>query len=112
MIDGVLYSHYFANAFGKAIAGINHARTLLNKLFCSAICAHSHDLQYFTTTNGQGRRISALVAGCTIPASVRFSYATELQQKSWWRGVIVAKVEDGNFTPEFITLEELERKYR
>jgi hypothetical protein len=109
LIDGILYSHYFAGGSGKAISGINHARTLLTKLLCSVVCAHSHDLQFYTTTNGQDRRISALVAGCYIPPSVRFSYATELQQLSWWRGVIIAKVQDGNFTPEFISFAELAR---
>lgn len=109
-IDGITYAHYFiAGVSGRPMAGEHHAYQLLAKQFSSCTAAHSHLADYAVRTVANGRKIHGLVAGCFLDYPLDWAGETN---KLWWRGVILKhNVEDGNYDPEFISLDRLQKEY-
>lgn len=106
-IDGVWYSHFFANPMtGRPIGGM--AATRIKTIGHSFTMGHQQTLDYAMRFVA-GRSHHALIAGA--------SYIHDEDYKGWqgnahWRGVVVKhQVEDGSYDPMFVSLDYLCRRY-
>lgn len=109
-LDGVHYSHFFPkNARGEVMQskfGAPSARIQGVRQHASCTAGHSPGLDYDCTQNtADGRRIHSLIAGsCYLHDE---EYKTP-QGNGNWRGVIYKhNVANGEYDPEFISLERL-----
>lgn len=109
-IDGVHYAHYFVSGvMGRPIGGEHPAYSLLTKEFTSCTCGHIHVTDFSVRHVVDGRRIMGLVAG--VYQDYESGWAGEVN-KLWWRGVIIKRnVEGGQYEPQWVSLETLEKEY-
>lgn len=109
-IDGVNYCHYAVSGVkGFAIGGVHPAYSLLTKKFESITTGHTHILDYCARTRLDGSWVHGLVAG--VYQDYTPSYAGETANM-WWRGVVIKRnVENGNYDPEFVSLDRLRKEY-
>lgn len=109
-VDGVSYAHYFiSGVMGRPIGGEHHAYSLISKNYTSCTCAHSHTVDWSVRTDTHGKKIMGLVAG--VYQDYKSPWAGNVNDL-WWSGVIIKRgVEDGVYSPEFISLEQLKRVY-
>lgn len=109
-IDDIAYSHYLISGVkGLPISGEHTAYSLLSKHFQSCTVGHLHTADYSTRTKVDGTRINGLV--CGVYQDFDAGFAGE-GNKLWWRGVVVKhNVENGNYDPEFISLDRLRKEY-
>jgi len=109
-IDDIHYAHFFVSGvMGRAISGEHPAYSLITKEFVSCTQGHVHTADYSIRTTVGGRKINGLVAG--VYQDYWSDWAGEVN-KLWWRGVVVKhNVEDGNYDPQFISLESLRKEY-
>src|SRR3990167_6228227 len=110
VIDGVHYAHYFISGVkGLPVGGEHAATTLLTKKYGSCTAAHSHVADWSARTSITGKKLFGCVAGCYL------DYHTEWAgdaNKMWWRGIVIKRnVEDGVYSPQFVSLEEIEKQY-
>jgi hypothetical protein len=109
MYDGVLYAHFIATNFGKALSSKHHASTLLDKMSVSTTVGHSHVLDYKRKADAFPRPINGLVAGCFKGAEE--SWAGQAN-RAWTKGVVLkTNLEDGDYDFNFISLKQLEKTY-
>lgn len=110
-IDGINYAHFFiSGVMGKAIGGLHAGYSILQKGHGSSTAGDLHLLSYDLQTGIGGRRIQGLVAGCYQDYDA--DWAGEAN-KLWWRGVIVKRnVHDGNYDPEFISIQAMKKEYQ
>lgn len=109
-IDGVSYAHYFiSGVMGRPISGEHPAYSLSTKLGSSVTAGHLHTLDYNVRTDVKANKRHALVAGCY------FDYNSDWAGKAndlYWRGVVVKRaVNNGEYDPEFISLDQLRKEY-
>lgn len=109
-IDGVNYAHYFISGLmGRPVGGEHHAKSLINKQHESCTAGHSHSADFAMSTSPSGKKIMGLVAG--VYQDYWAEWAGE-QNKLWWRGVVIKRnVKDGEYDPEFVSLERLKKEY-
>jgi len=109
-IDGINYAHFFiSGVMGKAIGGTHAAFSILQKGHGSSTAGDLHLLSYDVQTGIGGRRIQGLIAGCYQDYDA--DWAGEAN-RLWWRGVVVKRnVENGNYDPEFISLDQIKKAY-
>lgn len=109
-IDGILYAHYFVSgAMGRPIHSVHQAAAMLAKNMKSSICGHTHVLDYSRRSTIDGKPLSAISGGCFVNYEMDWP---GYQQSQWWRGVVILRnVEDGDFDPEFVSLERLREVY-
>lgn len=109
-IDGIFYCHFFPSGVkGEPISGTNVAQSLIAKQIASCTAGHLHTLDYATRTSPDGRRVHGLCAGCYFSHSEDYAKSTE---HMWWRGVIIKRnVEDGDYDPEFMSINRIEELY-
>lgn len=109
-IDGIAYAHFFiSGVMGKAIGGIHPAYSILTKGHVSATAGDLHLLDYCTHTSLSGHKIQGLVAGCYQDYDA--DWAGEANNL-WWKGVVVKRsVENGNYDPQFISIDSLKASY-
>lgn len=109
-VDGITYAHYLVSGVsGRPLSSINMAGALLAKQHSSCTVGHLHTLHYGIDTTGRGRKISALCAG--VYQDYNSPFAGEAG-KLWWRGVVICRnVEDGFYSPQFVTIDELKKEY-
>lgn len=109
-IDGIYYAHYFISGrMGYAISGEHPAHALLMKLGVSSTCGHSHLLSFERRVNPEGKPRIGLHAG--VYQDYDSEWAGHIN-RHWWRGVVIKRnVENGNYTPQFVSLEELRTAY-
>lgn len=108
-IDGINYAHFFVSGvMGKSIGGIRPASSILSKRHQSCTAGDLHLLDYFIDNTIDGK-IQGLVAGCFQDYDSDWAgFANHL----WWRGVVIKRnVENGNYDPQFISLEALKKTY-
>jgi len=107
-VYGVCFAHYFTSGIlGRPIFGVNHARALVSKTYCSAVVGHSHDRSFWEDTDVKGNKVFGLVAGCYFDHPL--SYTREEDRN--WSGVIVLHVDKKHVDPEFISIQEMKRRY-
>lgn len=109
-IDGVSYAHYFITGVsGRPIGGEHHAYSLLTKNFTSCTCGHSHTVDWAVRTTTDGEKIMGCVAG--VYQDYQSGWAGHINDY-WWSGVVLKKgVDNGNYSPQFISLEQLRKEY-
>lgn len=110
VLDGIHYAHFFiSGVLGRSIGGVHPAFSILGKAHASATAGDLHLLSYEVQTGVGGRRLQGLVAGCYQDYDA--DWAGEAN-RLWWRGVIVKRnVSNGNYDPEFISMERIKRAY-
>jgi len=110
VIDGVMYSHNFPAGNGRPISGKHLAHSLIAKHHMSCTQGHTHFRDLHEEVAGSGQRIIGLVAGCYFDHVEE--YAGPLMNEGWWRGVVLKHdVDEGEYEPEFISLDYIRRKY-
>lgn len=108
-IDGLRYSHYFANPFtGRPYGG--NAANRLNKLKFSHVMGHVQKLEYCNDYLNDGGVVHGLVCGA-------FHMHDELykgpQGKNHFRGIcMLHDVKDGDYDLEVISIDRLLKDYR
>lgn len=109
-VDGISYAHFFiSGVMGKAIGGQHPSYSILQKGHGSSTAGDLHLLSYDIQTGIGGRRIQGLVAGCYQDYDA--DWAGEAN-KLWWRGVVIKRnVEDGNYDPQFVSLDAIRKEY-
>jgi hypothetical protein len=109
-IDGINYAHFFiSGVMGKAIGGAHPAYSILQKGHGSSTAGDLHLLSYDIQTGIGGKRIQGLVAGCYQDYDA--DWAGEAN-KLWWQGVVIKRnVENGNYDPEFISINRIKKNY-
>ena len=109
-LDGINYAHYFiSGVMGRPISGEHPAYSLLSKQFNSCSAGHVHTADYAIRTTAQGKKIHGTVGGCF--QDYDSDWAGEAN-RLWWRGLVVKRnVSDGNYDPQFISLDWMKRNY-
>lgn len=107
--DGVEYAHYFpAGIMGKPISGISPAKAHIDKRHRSTTAAHSHLVDWYSTSPN-GKPLMGAVVGCY--QDYDSAWAGNVN-KLWWRGVMIKhNLEDGVYDPEFVSIERLNKLY-
>jgi hypothetical protein len=109
-VDGVYYAHFLVSGIkGLPIGGDHPAYSLIAKQGASCTVGHSHLLDFHRRVGVDGRTRLGLVTGTCSPAAPGFA---GLGSSLWWRGLVIKRnVENGNYDPQFVSLEDLRREY-
>lgn len=108
MLDGIAYSHYFANpSSGRPYGGMIETR--LKNIGCSFTMGHYQEFLYGERQLPTGKRLHGLVAGAFYMHDEPYKGP---QGNSHWRGVVVKhEVDDGEYDIMKVSLNFLLRKY-
>jgi predicted phosphodiesterase len=107
-VYGIAFAHYFTSGImGRPIFGVNHARSLVAKTYTSSVVGHSHDRSFWEDTDVYGRKVFGLVAGCYFDHDL--SYTREEDRN--WAGIVLLHVDKKHVDPEFISIQEMKRRY-
>lgn len=109
-IDGIWYAHYFVSGvMGRPISGEHPAYSLTTKLGSSCTAGHLHTADLSIRSGVNGRKTMGLLAGCY------FDYDNDWAGKAnnlYWRGVVIKRnVNDGQYDPEFVSIDQLRKEY-
>jgi hypothetical protein len=109
-LDGVAYVHYMQNpGTGKAVGGINQARSMLLKGLRSIVVGHSHKIDSFTQNDLYGNPVKTLVVGCYFEHDE--GYAGQ-GNRAWWRGlVLLENVRNGNFDETPLRMDTVRKRF-
>ena len=109
ILDGVAYCHYFSSGvMGNPISGEYLAQTLLRRNHMSTTVGHSHLLKFAHDVDANGNNLWGLSAGCCMAHTPEYADGA----KYWWRGVVKKhNVKNGDYDPEFVSLNKLEELY-
>jgi hypothetical protein len=107
-INGILFSHYFANPMsGRPYSG--RAASLIQRVGKSFIMGHRQELDFTNRELCDGTRQIGIVAGAFYQHEEGYK---GYQGNKHWRGVVVLhEVQDGSADPMFVSLDYLKRKY-
>jgi hypothetical protein len=110
VVDGISYCHYFASGvMGKAVGGVNMARTLLKINHQSCTVGHSHIWSEAEETRADGRKMYGLSAGCYFGHDPDFAKGSS---KFWWRGLVIKEnVSNGEYDLRRISYKTVRRLY-
>jgi len=110
-IDRVMFSHYFASpGNGRAISSVNMGRQLVMKTMCSVVVGHNHLYKTDTVTSADGRKLVGTSVGCAFEHA--HEWAGLMSNVSYDRGIVVlTNLKDWSYTPAFVPLTELRRRY-
>lgn len=109
VVDGIAYSHFFANPMnGKPMGGA--ASNVLKNVGMSCIQGHKQTLDVATRTCPiTGKQSWCIIAGAAYPYNFAYKGPTGNRH---WRGVVeLNEVNDGDFDPMFVSLDYLRRTY-
>jgi hypothetical protein len=106
-IDGVVYAHYFYRPLtGRPYSG--QAITRLKELGHSFTMGHQQTLDY-AVRFVNGRSQHGLIAGAYYTEDEDYKGP---QGNAHWRGIVVChEVEDGSYSPMFVSIDYLCRRY-
>lgn len=109
-LEGILFAHYFiSGVMGRAIGGEHHAYSLISKNLASSVCGHSHTADFAIRTTGSNKKVMGLVAGVYQDYDSEWAGSVN---NLWWSGVVILRnVEEGQFSPQFVSIQELEKEY-
>ena len=108
--DGVSYSHFISSGnYGTALSGLHHGYGLTVKLATSITVGHSHKFSYYVKQEARPNPIHGLVAGCFKGKDEHWAGQAN---REWRKGVVVKRnIKDGDYSLQWISMEELEREY-
>jgi hypothetical protein len=109
-VDGIHYAHFHVSGLmGRPVGGEHPAYALVSKRFASCTAGHSHLADYTIRTAPTGRKIMGCLAG--VFQDYDSDWAGEVN-RLWWRGVVFKRnVEDGQYDPQFISLDSMKKEY-
>jgi predicted phosphodiesterase len=107
---GIMFAHYIQNRMGRAIGGVNHARSLLLNTMQSVVVGHSHTLHYNSVPLPNGRHIHGLVAGCCFEQE--HEYAGQNNKRNWRGVAMLHDANRGEFDLELISIHRLKRDFQ
>jgi len=112
-INGIAFCHHFiSGVMGRPISGEHPAHSLITKMYQSCVAGHLHTRDFCERTGADGRRLLGLIVGCFLDTDQHEDYAGEAN-KLWYRGLVMLHdVENGEFDPEFISMKQLNKKYK
>ncbi len=106
-VAGICFSHYFVS--GVMGRPITSAQALLTKKHVSCIAGHQQGRQIATATAGDGRLMTAIIAGSCYPGHEEYLGP---QGNEHWRGMVMCyEAINGRFDEGFISLGYLHSKY-
>ena len=106
-VAGICFSHYFVS--GVMGRPITSAQALLTKKHVSCIAGHQQGRQIATATAGDGRLMTAIIAGSCYPGHEEYLGP---QGNEHWRGMVMCyEAINGRFDEGFISLDYLRSKY-
>ena len=110
-VDGINYAHFFTSGImGRPIGGMHPAFQLVSKQYSSCTQGHSHTTDYSVRTDAQGRFIHGLVCGVFQDYEADFA---GVANDMWWKGIVVKRnVDNGQYDPQWISMNALQREYR
>ena len=107
VIEGVVFSHYFAS--GPMLRPITSARALLTKKHMSCIMGHVQDRDIAFARRADGKSMTAIFAGIFYQHDEDY---LGNQGNNSWRGVwMLNDVKEGSFDEMPVSLEYLRSKY-
>jgi len=108
--DGIDYAHFLiSGVMGRPIGGEHHAYSLISKNFTSCTVGHSHTVDWAVRSDTHGKKIMGLV--CGVYQDYESKWAGHVNDL-WWSGVVIKRgVEDGSYSPQFVSIKDLEREY-
>lgn len=111
-VDGVHYSHYHTSGvMGRPVgmSGEHPASQTLKKKYVSCTSGHIHVRDFTERARADGTKILGLVAGCYFEHMEPYAGPAN---DMWWRGVVLChNVENGEYDPEFISIERVREMY-
>ena len=109
-IHGVTYGHYMiSGVMGRPIGGEHHAHSLIAKNLSSCTVGHSHTVDWAVRTVVGGRKVMGCVAG--VYQDYDSDWAGNVNHL-WWQGLVVKRgVEDGVYSPEFVSINKMKEEY-
>jgi hypothetical protein len=109
-IHGISYAHFLVSGImGRPIGGEHHASSLISKHYTSCTVGHSHTVDWSVRTDVNGKKIMGLVAGVFQDYKAEWAGATNT---FWWSGVVIKRgVDSGQYSPQFVSTEELRKEY-
>lgn len=109
-IDGVTYVHYVQN--NNSPNAIGRAHLIAQRRHGSFSCGHQPGLDYYVSagiTPHNHRRVQCIIAGSFYAHDETYR---GYQGNQHWRGVVYkSNVRDGEYDPEFISLESIVENY-
>lgn len=111
-IERICFQHYLVSGvMGKAVGGVNHARTLVLKGNMSTVVGHSHCFDWWEDVRADHGKIFGCVVGCFEDPTHLPNYAQHTAHH-WWSGLVMLHdVKDGYGEPARYSFDYLERKY-
>lgn len=108
-LEGVTYSHYFANPMSGRPYGGQSIDTRLKTIGYSFTMGHQQGLHVGMRDLTNGRRLRGMVAGSCYLHDEKYAGP---QGNHVWRGILVAyKVENGSYDLKEVSLDSLCRRY-
>jgi hypothetical protein len=107
-VAGICFSHYFVSGvMGRPVMS---AQALLTKKHVSCIAGHQQGRQIATATAGDGRLMTAIIAGSCYTHEEDYLGP---QGNEHWRGMVMCyEAVNGRFDEGFVSLDYLTSKYR
>ena len=109
VIGGVTFIHYFPNSMtGKPLGG--SATSILKTVGGSIVMGHKQTLDVATRTLHTGVQQWSIIAGASYDFDEHYKGFTGNMH---WRGIVVMhNVENGGFSPTFIDIEYLKKRFK
>lgn len=110
-IEGLTFQHYFTSGvMGRPIGGENPADTLIKKTLTSSVQGHSHLFDIKARTNGHGKKVWGVHAGCYFEHEEDYAGPAN---KLWGRGILILdNVKDGEIKSyRWIDINDIKEKY-
>jgi hypothetical protein len=113
LIDGIAYAHYMtAGNADRALSGLNHAKSLIDKKHMSCVVGHSHMLDFSQSVTGEGKRLFGIVAGCWLDNNQVEDWVAKNVQQNWWRGITEIFIsQEGSYSFKFTSMAEIYEKF-
>jgi hypothetical protein len=110
-IAGVNFIHYMPGKTGRALAGVNLARSLAIKMGQSVVVGHSHEYQHAPIGRPlSGTHCHGLVVGAYFEKM--HEYAGVTGHNTQWHGlVLLSRVKDGDFDTSPTRLDTLRERW-
>jgi hypothetical protein len=110
VVDGISYAHYLVSGvMGRPVGGEHHASSLVSKFHTSCTVGHSHTVDWSVRSSVNGKKVMGMVAGVYQDYQAPWAGSTTT---FWWSGVVIKRgVEDGSYSPQFVSIAELRKEY-
>lgn len=114
IIERIAFQHYLVSGvMGKAVSGVNHARTLVAKAYMSCVVGHSHMFDWWEDARADHGKIFGCVVGCYEDLDLHIPDFAKSSAHHWWSGLVMLHdAKDGYAEHARYSLDYLYRKYK